>query len=74
MPLLVDVILPVKLALKNKLNPHGGLYKFNTSVCLMDDMQINDGFNFWSPTASTRLLKYFITDSAQKKLQSISLI
>ena len=32
-------------------------------VCLRGDMQIKDDFNSWSPTASTRLLKYFIVDS-----------
>ena len=58
-----DEILPVKLTLKTKLNSYGGLDKLKARVCLREDMQIKDGFNSWSPTASTRLLKYFIVDS-----------
>ena len=61
-PLPVDEILPVKLALKTKLNSYGGLDKLKARVCLRGDMQITDDFNFWSPTASTRLLKYGLSD------------
>ena len=38
-PLPADEILPVKLALKTKLNSYGGLDKFKARVCLRGDMQ-----------------------------------
>ena len=52
-PLPADEILPVKLALKTKLNSYGGLDKLKARVCLKGDMQIKDDFNSWSPTASS---------------------
>ena len=63
-PLPADEIIPVKLALKTKLNSYGGLDKLKARICLRGDMQIKDDFNSWSPTASTRLLKCFIADAA----------
>ena len=58
-----DEIIPVKLALKAKLNIYGGLEKLKARICLRGDMQIKDESNSWSPTASTRLLKNFIADA-----------
>ena len=58
-----DEVIPVKLALKAKLNIYGGLEKLKARICLRGDMQIKDESNSWSPTASTRLLKTFITDA-----------
>ena len=66
-PLPADETIPVKLALTTKLNSYGGLDKLKARICLRGDMQIKDDFNSWSPTASTRLLKYFIVDAALNK-------
>ena len=52
-----DEIVPVKLALKAKLNAYGGLDKLRARICLRGDMPVKDGTNTWSPTASSRLLK-----------------
>ena len=61
-------IIPTKLALKTKLNSYGGLDKLKARICLRGDMQIKDAsYNQWSPTASTRLLKCLIADSAQNR-------
>ena len=62
-PLPTDEIVPVKLALKTKLNSHGGLDKLKARVCLRGDMQEKGSINVWSPTSSTRLLKRFIADA-----------
>ena len=59
-PLPADEIIPTKLTLKTKLNSYGGLDKLKARICLRGDMQIKDGYNSWSPTASIRLLKCFI--------------
>ena len=58
-----DEVIPVKLALKTKLNSHGGLDKLKARVCLRGDMQERGKINVWSPTSSTRLLKRFIADA-----------
>ena len=58
-----DEVIPVKLALKVKLNAYGGLDKLKARICVRGDMQIKDGLNTWSPTASTRLLKCFMADA-----------
>ena len=62
-PLPTDEIVPVKLALKAKLNAYGGLDKLKARICLRGDMQVKDGTNTWSPTASSRLLKCFMADA-----------
>ena len=64
-PLPADKIIPAKLACKTKLNIYGELDKLKARICLRGDMQIKDDFIFWSPTASTRLLKYFIADAVK---------
>ena len=60
-----DEIIPAKLVCKTQLNIYGGLDKLKARICLRGDMQIKDDFISWSPTASIRLLKYFIADAAQ---------
>ena len=67
-PLPADEILPVKLALKTKLNSYGGLDKLKARFYLRDDMQIKDDFNSWSSVASTRIHKCFIADSTLDKV------
>ena len=42
-----DEIIPVKLALKAKLNIYGALDKLKARICLREDMQIKDDFNPW---------------------------
>ena len=66
-PLPADEIIPTKLTLKTKLNSYGGLDKLKARICLRGDMQIKDGYNSWSPTASIRLLKCFIADACVNK-------
>ena len=66
-PLPADEIIPTKLTLKTKLNSYGGLEKLKARICLRGDMQIKDGYNSWSPTASIRLLKCFIADATLNK-------
>ena len=65
MALPADEVIPVKLALKTKLNSYGGLDKLKARVCLRGDMQIKDESNPWSPTASSRLLRCFIADATK---------
>ena len=45
MTLPTDEVIPVKLALKAKMNAHGGLDKFKDRICLRGDMQIKDDCN-----------------------------
>ena len=68
-----DEVIPVKLALKEKLNSHGRLDKLKARVCLRGDMQIKDESNPWSPTASSRLLRCFIADAIKNKTQIFQL-
>ena len=49
--LLADKIITGTLALKAKLNNHGGLDKLKARVCLRGDVQMKDESNRWSPTA-----------------------
>ncbi len=67
MTLPTNEVIPVKLALKAKLNDHGGLDKLKARICLRGDMQIKDDSNPWSPTASSRLLRCFIADATRNK-------
>jgi len=67
-PLPADEVIPTKLAMKAKLNSYGGLDKLKARICLRGDMQIKDVHNIqWSPTASSRLLKCVMADSAQNR-------
>ena len=50
-------MIPVKVALKAKMNAHGRLDKLKVRIYLRGDMQIKDDTNPWSPTASSRLLR-----------------
>ena len=63
MSLPADEVIPVKLALKAKLNSHGSLDKLKARICLRGDMQIKDESNPWLPTASSKLLRCFIADA-----------
>ena len=67
MTLPTDEIIHVKLALKAKLNIHGGLDKLKARICWRGDIQIKDESNTWSPTASSRLLRCFISDARSNK-------
>ena len=62
-----DEVIPVKLALKAKLNSHGGLDKLKARIYLRGNMQIKDESNPWSPTASSRLLRCFIAETIKNK-------
>ena len=62
-----DEVIPVKLALKAKMNAHGGLDEHRARFCLRGDTQIKDESNPWSPTASSRLFRYFIVDTISHK-------
>ena len=45
MTLPTDEVIPVKLALKAKMNTCGGIDKLKARICLRGDMQINDDSN-----------------------------
>ena len=51
------------------MNSHGRLYKLIARVYLRGDMQIKDNSNPWSPTTSSRLLRYFIADVIKNNTQ-----
>ena len=65
-PLPNDEVVPVKLALKVKLDSRGQLDKLKARVCLRGDMQEKGNINTWSPTSPARLLKRFLADAIQK--------
>ena len=62
-----DDVIPVKVALKAKMNAHGGLDKLKVRIYLRGDMQLMDDSNPWSPTTSSRLLRCFIADAISHK-------
>ena len=56
-------MIPVKCALKTKLNIFGGLDKLKARICVQGDMKIKDQTNNWSPRVSVQFLKCFLPEA-----------